>query len=134
MRQQLRACVITLALCAIGSSAHAQRAGTAHQDLTPAQEQAVSNGLASQPSQSAPSGYQAQVGSKVPDSLKAQQMPNNVASNVPEAKNLLFVKLPDRILLLDPETQMVAEIIVGADQTTGSSPMGTSPSGTSPQR
>jgi hypothetical protein len=39
----------------------------------------------------------------------------------PEAKNLLFVKLPDRIVLIDPDTKLVAEIVVN-DTTTGSNP------------
>ena len=122
MRQELRACVITLALCIIGNAAYAQRGpGTAHTDLTQTQQQAVSDGLANQPAQSSPSNYQAQVGAKVPDSMHGQQMPNNVASQVPETKNLLFIKLPDRILLLDPDTQMVAEIIPDASASTGSS-------------
>jgi hypothetical protein len=120
MRQQLRAYVVTLALCAIAGSAHAQGgAGTAHTNLTPEQEQAVTKGLASHPTQSAPSGYQGQVGSRPPDSMQAQAMPNNVSSDVPEAKNLFFVKLPDRILLLDPDTKMIAEIIVAPAETTG---------------
>jgi hypothetical protein len=33
----------------------------------------------------------------------------------------LLVKLPDRILLLDPETKMIAEIIVASDESTGTS-------------
>jgi hypothetical protein len=62
--------------------------------------------------------------------MQAQAMPNNVSSNVPEAKNLLFVKLPDRILLLDPETKMIAEIIVASDESTGTSAGTGSGSGT----
>jgi hypothetical protein len=42
---------------------------------------------------------------------------------VPETRDYLFVKLPDRILLIDPVTGMVAEI-VGAPATTGSRPAG----------
>jgi hypothetical protein len=79
----------------------------------------VSTGLASTPSQSAPSGAQPQVGDKVPDSMAAQSMPHDVAEQVPEAKQLLFVKLPDRILLIDPDTKQVSEI-VAEPGTTGS--------------
>jgi hypothetical protein len=39
---------------------------------------------------------------------------------VPRTKGLFFVKLPDRIVLVDPDTQLVTEIIVEA-ATTGSS-------------
>jgi hypothetical protein len=60
-------------------------------------------------------------------------MPDNVTAQVPEAKGYLFVKLPDRILLIDSHTGAVAEI-VGAPATTGSSPAGQSnPATSNPQ-
>jgi hypothetical protein len=94
-------------------------------NLSPGKEQIVTQGLNSQPSQSV-AGFQGQVGSKLPDSAKAQSLPSDVSAQVPEAKDLLFVKLPDRIVLIDPDTKMVAEIIMGAATTGG--PAGSSPS------
>jgi hypothetical protein len=89
----------------------AAQSTNAHPNLNPAQQQMVSNNLSSTPSQSAPSGGQPQIGDKVPDSMSAQSMPQNVGDQVPEAKELLFVKLPDRILLIDPDTKLIAEIV-----------------------
>jgi hypothetical protein len=117
----------TLSLVLLGSAgaATAQNANdvtqsnNAHPNLTPAQQQMVSTGLASTPSQSPPSGEQPQVGDKVPDSMAAQSMPHNVGQQVPEAKQLLFVKLPNRILLIDPDTKQVSEIVT-EPATTGS--------------
>jgi hypothetical protein len=40
-----------------------------------------------------------------------------VTAQVPTAKNLLFVKLPDRILLIDPDEHQVAEIIMNDSDT-----------------
>ena len=77
-------------------------------------------------SQPAPAGSQPQVGSKIPDSMSAQALPSNVTDQVPEATNLFFVKLPDRIILIDPDTKMVTEIVMEAT-TTGSSPASSSP-------
>jgi hypothetical protein len=76
-------------------------------------------------SQQAPSGAQAQVGNTLPDSRSAQKLANNVTDQVPDAKGLLFVKLPDRIILIDPDTKLVAEIIMDAT-TTGSNPSSSS--------
>lgn len=87
------------------------QSNNAHGALNPAQQQIVSNSLSSTPSQSAPSGAQPQVGDKVPESTSAQSMPHNVVDQVPEAKELLFVKLPDRILLIDPDTRLISEIV-----------------------
>jgi hypothetical protein len=55
-------------------------------------------------------------------------MPDDVADQVPETKRYLFIKLPDRIVLIDPDTNMVAEI-VGAPATTGANPGDTNPAG-----
>jgi hypothetical protein len=119
MSKLTRAGAITVAIfssigVAAGQNAPSPTTGTARADLTPKQEQMVSQGLATSPSQLAPAGAQPQVGNKVPDSMTAQTLPNNVTDQVPEAKNLLFVKLPDRVLLIDPDSQLVTEIVTDA--------------------
>jgi len=121
MNQLIRAGAITVAIFSSIGYASAQRAsGYDHPDLTATQQRTVNQGLANSPSQPAP-GAQPQVGDKVPDSMNAQSLPTNVTNQVPEAKNLLFVKLPDRVLLIDPVSKMVSEIIMDTDsQTTGS--------------
>jgi hypothetical protein len=63
----------------------------------------------------------------MPSSLTAQSMPKDVGDQVPEAKSYLFVKLPDRVLLIDPDTQMVAQILLDTDSGSAS---GSGPSGT----
>jgi hypothetical protein len=128
MSQLIRAGAIAVAMFSSAGIAAAQRAaGIANADLTPAQERMVSQGLASSPSQSAPDGAQPQVGNRIPDSMSAQALPGNVTDQVPEAKGLLFVKLPDRIMLIDPDTKMVTEIMIDSTATTGSNPNSSSP-------
>ena len=123
MSQFLRAGVITVAIfssvgLAAAQNAPSQTAGAAHPDLTARQQQAVSQGLAASPSQPTQAGAQPQVGNKIPDSMTAQALPNDVTNQVPETKNLLFVKLPDRIMLIDPDTKLVTEIVMDSDSTT----------------
>jgi hypothetical protein len=51
---------------------------------------------------------------------------SDVQDQVPEAKRMLFVKLPDRIVLIDPDSQAVAEIVMSPNaSTTGSAPAST---------
>ncbi|WP_426437390.1 hypothetical protein [Bradyrhizobium genosp. P] len=125
MNRLFYSCALSLVILGSAAAAEAQNANdaaqndNAHPNLNPAQQQMVSTGLASTPSQPAPSGAQPQVGDKVPDSMTAQSMPHNVAEQVPEAKQLFFVKLPDRILLIDPDTKLVSEIVT-EPTTTGS--------------
>jgi hypothetical protein len=134
MRMQLRAGAIALALvgsvgfAAAQSSPGAGNPGSSQEkfNLSPSQEQSITQQLSKEPTQNVP-GFQGQVGSKLPDSANAQRLPAAAQAQVPEAKAYLFVKLPDRIVLIDPETKLVAEII-GASPTTGSA----SPSGANP--
>src|SRR4030081_3359922 len=128
MHQLIRGGAIAIALLGSVSFAAAQRApGDVHPDLTANQQQAVSQGLASSPSQPAPPGEQPQVGNKLPDSMSAQSMPGNVTDQVPQTKNLLFVKLPDRILLIDPDNKLVTQIVTDDNSsTTGSNTSGSS--------
>jgi hypothetical protein len=50
--------------------------------------------------------------------MTAQSLPNNVIDQVPEAKELMFVKLPDRVILIDPDSKLVSEIVLNSDSTT----------------
>src|SRR6202007_1194292 len=69
--------------------------------LSPAERQKIVQGLRDEQMQSLAQDEQAQVGSKPPESVSKQMLPNDVTSDVPQTKKLLFVKLPDRILLID---------------------------------
>jgi hypothetical protein len=130
MRQAFGACVVVLTLVAGSGAATAQTSQQQNSqqeklNLSAAKEQAVNQGLANQPAHSVP-GFDGQVGSKLPASERAQALPSDVQNQVPEAKQLLFVKLPDRIVLIDPDTQAVAEIVMNPGaSTTGSAPAST---------
>ena len=127
MRKPFHASLITLALIAGLDTAASQSSQQEKLNLNPAKEQAVTQGLANQPAHSVP-GFSGQIGSKPPASATAQQLPSNVQAQVPEAKEMLFIKLPDRIVLIDPDSQVVAEIVM-APVTTGSG--STAPTGSS---
>jgi hypothetical protein len=122
MSKLIHAAATTVAILSSVGFAAAQNASN-HPDLPPTQQRTLSQGLANSPSQSAPAA-QPQVGDKMPDSMTAQSLPSNVTDQVPEAKNLLFVKLPDRVLLIDPDNKVVTELVIDSgasnDTTTGS--------------
>lgn len=136
MQTLLQASAVALALLGSGGLAVAQTVpgGSDQQEklnLSQSKEGQISQGLNREQSQS-PGNYSGQVGSKPPASLSAKPMPDDVTAQVPETEGYLFVKLPDRILLIDPHTGMVAEI-VGALATTGSGPADNmSPAGQAP--
>jgi Protein of unknown function (DUF1236) len=132
MRIYTNLCAGTLSLALLGSVAFGQTppaGGGGQEKLNQSQEQMVSKGLQNEQSQPASPGYQGDVGSKIPDSMNARQLPDDVTSQVPQTKTYLFVKLPDRILLVDPQTRTVAEIVRNQAGTTGSGAPQSQPSG-----
>ena len=50
--------------------------------------------------------------------MTAQFLPHNVINQIPEVEKLLFVKLPDRVILIDPDPKLVSEIVLKSDSTT----------------
>jgi hypothetical protein len=77
--------------------------------------------LRGEQAQTSAQAQQAQIGSKPPSTVSQQALPDQATSDVPQTKRLLFVKLPDRILLIDPDEQAVAEIIPTDDTSSHSS-------------
>jgi len=99
-----------------GMSSQGQGASQEKFNLSPSQERSMSQALRSEQTQNPPSGFDGRVGSKVPDSLSTRSLPDQASANAPQTKGLLFVKLPDRVLLIDPDNKAVVEIV--ADETT----------------
>ena len=123
MRSDLRSYAIAIAVIFMGSVGLAAAQGVSDQGqlkLSPAQQQDVMKGLASEPAQSSTEADEATVGTKLPETVKAQPLPSAVTAQVPATDKYMFVKMPDRILLVHPDTGMVAEIITNESSTTGS--------------
>jgi hypothetical protein len=115
MQTSLRVTAIGLAL--VGSVG---LAGAAQLNLTSAQKQTILQSVASEKGQAAPSGFQAKVGEKAPQSLSMHQLPSSATNQVSAAKQYEYAKLQNNeVLLIDPKDRQVAEIIMPSS-TTGS--------------
>jgi hypothetical protein len=101
-----------------GPAMSAQGQGTAQEqfNLSPSKERNMMQALRNEQTQNPPSGFDGRVGSKVPESMSTRPLSNEATAQAPETKGLLFVRLPDRVLLIDPENKAVVEIV--ADETT----------------
>jgi hypothetical protein len=66
--------------------------GTSQNDqqlkLNETQERTVVQGVGSEHAQAAPSGFDGQVGTKVPDSMSPHALPSETTSQIPETKGL----------------------------------------------
>jgi len=108
---------ITIGLVLAGSVGVAAAAPLA---LTPEQQQTIYQSVASEKGQTAPAGFQAKVGEKVPQSLSMHQLPAGATSQVPAAKGYEYAKLANNeVLLISPKDRQVEEIIM-PPSTTGS--------------
>jgi len=115
MRASFRCTAIALAF--IGSVG---LAGAAQLNLTAAQKQTIFQSVASEKGQTVPSGFQAKLGEKLPQSLSMHQLPSSATSQVSGAKEYEYAKLQNNeVLLINPKDRQVAEIIMPSS-TTGS--------------
>ena len=101
-----------------GPSSSGQGSAQEKFNLNRSQEQGMMRALRNEQTQNAPSGFDGRVGSKVPDSMSSQPLSNEATAQAPETKGYFFIKLPDRVLLIDPDNKAVVEIVT--DETTGS--------------
>jgi hypothetical protein len=81
----------------------------------------ISPGVQNQPAQTFPEGTQAQVGKKLPDPINLKALPPQILAVIAEACDVLYVRLDDRVVLIDPENQVVAQILMDKDFLPGAS-------------
>jgi hypothetical protein len=91
-------------------------------NLTDQQKRAIAQSVQAEKGQSAPVGFMPRIGSSVPQSLSRRQLPSNITTQVPAAKNLEYTKFDNNeVLLIDPSDMRVAEIMTPSG-TTGAAP------------
>jgi hypothetical protein len=109
-------------------------ATAAELNLTAAQKQTIVQSVESEKGQAAPAGFLPKVGASLPQSVSLQRLPSSVATQVPGAKDLRYVKLAtNEILLIESKGRRVADVIAPSG-TTGAAPAPTSatPAATAP--
>jgi hypothetical protein len=58
-----------------------------------------------------PADFRADIGESVPASMKLQPMPKNVSDQVPAVKPYDFAMLQDQLLIVDPGSRKIIDII-----------------------
>jgi hypothetical protein len=102
-------------------------------NLTPQQKQTIIQSVQSETGQTAPAGFQPQVGASVPQSMSMHQLPSSVTTEIPAAKGLEYAKLSNNeVLLIDPKDRRVADVIMPSG-TTGAAPSPMSPAPGAPR-
>jgi hypothetical protein len=122
---------IAVALLGLGSMGVAT---AAQLNLTAAQQQTIVQSVQSEKGQPAPAGFLPKVGASLPQSVSLRPLPSSVAAQVPEAKDLQYVKLAtNEILLIGSKDKRIAGIIAPSGTTgAASTPTAPAPASKSP--
>ena len=80
--------------------------------LTAAQKQTIYSSISNQKQkETAPATFQPQVGAVVPGSIELQELPKTLVDLVPDLKNYQYAMVTNQVLLVDPKSKQVVEII-----------------------
>jgi len=80
--------------------------------LTAAQKHTIYSSISSQKQrETAPPTFQAAVGAVVPGSVELQSLPKTILDLIPELKNYEYAMVANQVLLVDPKSKQVVEII-----------------------
>ena len=80
--------------------------------LTPAQRtQVYQNVIKDRDATPAPAGIPLRIGAKLPATVELNELPDNVAAQVPSVSRYKFVVAQNQVVLVDPSTKEVVEII-----------------------
>ena len=61
--------------------------------------------------ESAPSGFNAAVGTAVPNSMSTHPMPRQAARDVPAAKPYRYAMAQDKVLIVNPSDHKIADVV-----------------------
>jgi hypothetical protein len=80
--------------------------------LTPEQKLAIFNAVNSAASKvTAPANTPATVGAQVPPEIQLATLPDNALAAVPEAKGMRYALVQDQVVIVDPTTMRVVDVI-----------------------
>jgi Protein of unknown function (DUF1236) len=106
---------VTAASAAEVASSHGGMAMNASDSLSldTALQTTAWNDLSSQPTQNAPTNFDATAGAKVPSSLTIKTVPSYVARDVSQLRPYDFAKVQGKLLIVNPSDRTIAEVISG---------------------
>ena len=91
------------------SSAQAQT--QAQLSLSADQKKAIWDSVGKNKGAKAPANFQASVGANVPAQVALRPLPGTLSKQVPDAKKYRYAKIADEVVLVDPSTHKVIDII-----------------------
>jgi len=113
MRKQtafLSAAALLLCSVATASAATAMH-GTDTVILSAAQRRAVWNDLSKQATNQNASGFDATIGTFMPNTVKIEPMPSNVTANNPSLRPYDYAMVDHKLVIVDPTNKVIADVL-----------------------
>jgi hypothetical protein len=79
--------------------------------LSAAQRRTVWNDLSKQASNQNVAGFDAKIGTFVPNSVKAEPMPSKVTANNPSLQPYDFAMVNHKLVIVDPSNKVIADVL-----------------------
>ena len=99
-------------LLGIGAAAAADIKAPGLDGLTDAQRQEIWRGVSQQATkESRPAAFKAAIGEAIPGSIKIQPLPSTVGAEVPAVKSYDFAMLQNQVLIVDPLSKKIIDIL-----------------------
>jgi hypothetical protein len=81
-------------------------------DLSSAQQKSIWKDISRHAAnQNAPSDFSAAVGTAIPDGVNTYPLPRQAARDVPAVKPYRYAMLQDKLLIVNPSDQMIADVV-----------------------
>ncbi len=80
-------------------------------NLTSTQRAEIWQNLSNQAKETPPAGFTPKVGEAVPSSIRVQPLPGSVSSQVPAVKSYDFAMLQNEVLIVDPTSKKIVDVI-----------------------
>lgn len=115
----LKISAILVALLAGTSLAIAQDGASDTVTLSAAQRSAVLDGLSKQAINQNAAGFDATIGTFVPDIVEIQPIPSDVTANNPSLNPYYFAMVDHKLVIVDPSNKVIADVLTTIDHQLG---------------
>jgi hypothetical protein len=116
----LKSFAILAALLVSGTSlAMAQDGASDTVILSAAQRSAVWKDLSKQATNQDAAGFDARIGTFVPDTVKIEPIPSNVTANEPSLKPYYFAMVDHTLVIVDPSNKVIADVLTQSNSERG---------------
>ncbi|MFY9841019.1 MAG: DUF1236 domain-containing protein [Xanthobacteraceae bacterium] len=92
------------------SAATTPQNGTDTVILSEAQRRAIWNDLSKQATNQSASGFEAQIGTFMPSSVKIEPMPSNATANNPELRPYDYAMVDNYLVIVDPKNKVIVDV------------------------